>query len=222
MSAEFADTLAASLTGYGARPFIEFDRRWYSGDEITWYIAQIDAALTRAGVESREPVGIVVRNRVPHAAAIQGFSAACRPAAIIYSYQSPQSIARDIKQLGLPAILADPEDWTPPVRQTIERIGSAGIALSLQPPTVELVSARTRFDPPDPRCRCPASTSSPVALRARRNASPSEPKCCNTPCCPSPSAKRRVPTIHPSWCTGPRKHGASGALASARHAELSR
>ncbi|WP_428838831.1 hypothetical protein [Mycobacterium celatum] len=77
--ADFADTLAARLVGYRDQPFIEFERKWYSGNEITDYIEQITDALTSAGVSPAEPVGMVVRNRLSHAAAVLGFIAARRP-----------------------------------------------------------------------------------------------------------------------------------------------
>ena len=58
---------------------------------------------------------------------------------MIYSFQSPELIAHDVEQLGLAAVIADRENWTAPVIAAAERSGSAGVAISLQPPTVELI-----------------------------------------------------------------------------------
>ena len=66
-----------------------------------------------------------------HAAAIIGFLAAGRPVSMIYSFQSPESIARDIEKLELSAIVADREDWTDEVIAAAKRAGSAGVAISL-------------------------------------------------------------------------------------------
>ncbi len=85
------------------------------------------------------PVGLVVRNRLQHAAAIIGFLAAGRPLSMIYSFQSPESIGRDIEKLELSAIVADREDWTAPVIDAAKRAGSAGVAISLTSPTVAAV-----------------------------------------------------------------------------------
>ena len=147
---DFAETLAARLNSFGDQPCIEFERKWYSGNEITAYIEDIAAALSRAGVSPTDPVGVVVRNRVPHAAAILGFIAAQRPVAMIYSYQSPQSIARDIEALRVPAVVLDREDWTDPVAQAVTRIGPAAVVLSRD--GVELTATRTRVGgvEPDP------------------------------------------------------------------------
>jgi long-chain acyl-CoA synthetase len=139
---EFADKLRAGLIGYGASPFIEFERKWYSGNEITARIDSIADALERAGVASEDPVGMVVRNRVGHAAAVLGFIAARRPVAMIYSYQSAESIARDIEQLKLAAIIVDRDDWTTPVAEAVSRVGSAVVVLSPHAPIVELVAVR--------------------------------------------------------------------------------
>jgi acyl-CoA synthetase (AMP-forming)/AMP-acid ligase II len=103
----FTETFAAGLASYGAQPCIEFEGRWYSGDEITAYADAIATVLRDAGVDDGAPVGLVVRNRLQHAAAIVGFLAAGRPVSMIYSFQSPDSIGRDIEKLQLSAIVAD-------------------------------------------------------------------------------------------------------------------
>jgi long-chain acyl-CoA synthetase len=150
ISTDFADGLAGGLGAYGDRPFIEFDRKWYSGNEITQFIEQVSVALRDAGVEPDEPVGIVVRNRVAHAAAILGFIASRRPVVMIYSYQSATAIARDAEGLGLPAILADIDDWTPELNGAVRAAGSAGISLSGGALGVGVIAARqpgSRHDP---------------------------------------------------------------------------
>ena len=113
----FADTMAVGLASYGPRPCIEFGHTWHTGDDIRRCVALVDDALNRAGVSPTEPVGLVVRNRVAHAAVILGFIAAGRPVSMIYSYQSEHAIAQDIRALRLPAIVADVADWSGPADQ---------------------------------------------------------------------------------------------------------
>jgi long-chain acyl-CoA synthetase len=131
----FTETFAAGLASYGERPCIEFEGRWYSGADVSAYGTAIADVLRDAGVADRAPVGLVVRNRLPHAASIIGFLAAGRPVAMIYSFQSPESIGRDIEKLELSAIVADREDWTAPVIDAAKRTGSAGVAISSTAPT---------------------------------------------------------------------------------------
>jgi long-chain acyl-CoA synthetase len=143
----FTETFAAGLASYGDQPCIEFEGRWYSGDDITGYGTAIAAALDRAGVPDAAPVGLVVRNRLPHAAAIIGFLAAGRPVSMIYSFQSPEAIGRDIEKLNLSAIVADREDWTDDVITAAKRAGSAGVAISLTGAIVTPVKGLERQDP---------------------------------------------------------------------------
>ena len=149
-AALFADTLSARLAGYGDNPFIEFERKWYSGNEFNLYVGSITSMLEGARLGSGEPVGLVVRNRLPHAAAILGFIAAQRPVVMIYSYQSARSIARDIEQLRLPAVVLDRDDWTPEVAEAVARTGAAAVTLSRL--SIDIVARRQhRHDAaPDP------------------------------------------------------------------------
>jgi long-chain acyl-CoA synthetase len=142
----FTETFAAGLASYGDGPCIEFKQHWYSGNDVTAYVDAIAAKLRDAGVADDAPVGLVVRNRVPHAAAIIGFLAAGRPIAMIYSFQSSESIGRDIETLGLSAIVADREDWTAPSISAAKRAGSAGVAISMREPFVAPVTGLERRD----------------------------------------------------------------------------
>ena len=125
----FTERFAAGLASYGRRPCIEFEGHWHGGDEVEGYGAAITRGLGDAGLTAREPVGLVVRNRYPHAAATIARVAVGRPVAMIYSFQSPEAIAADIERLNVAAVLADPQDWTDPVAAATSRIGAAGLAL---------------------------------------------------------------------------------------------
>lgn len=126
----FADELAAGLAGYGARPCIEFEGTWYTGDDITALIAAVEDTLREGGVLPGEPVAIVVRNRIAHAAAVLGFLAARRPVSMIYSYQSETAIAADIRALRAAAVLADPVDLGSRVLDAVREVGALAGALS--------------------------------------------------------------------------------------------
>ncbi|AFM19139.1 acyl-CoA synthetase (AMP-forming)/AMP-acid ligase II [Mycolicibacterium chubuense NBB4] len=146
MHDSFTGQFSAGLASYGSRPCIEFEGRWYTGDEITAYAEALSSALKDSGVDDRASVGLVVRNRLQHAAAIIGFLAAGRPVSMIYSFQSPDAIARDIETLQLSAVIADREDWTDEVIAAAKRAGSAGVAISLTAPTVTPVVGLHRRD----------------------------------------------------------------------------
>jgi acyl-CoA synthetase (AMP-forming)/AMP-acid ligase II len=138
----FSEGLAAGLAGYGGRRFIEFERTWYTGDDITHYRSLVERALADGGVSTGEPVGVVVRNRLPHAAALLGFIADARPVVMIYSYQSATAIAADVERLQLAAVVADTQDWTGPAIEAARRAGSAAVSLSAT--SVGVLANRTR------------------------------------------------------------------------------
>jgi long-chain acyl-CoA synthetase len=142
----FTERFAAALAGYGDGQCIEYEGRWYSGNDVTAYADAIASLLRDAGVADDAPVGLVVRNRLPHAAAIMGFIAAGRTVSMIYSFQSPDAIGRNIEKLNLSAIVADEEDWTDAVITAAKRAGSAGVALSMRSPTVVPVAGLENRD----------------------------------------------------------------------------
>ena len=144
MTESFTETFAAGLASYGPRPCIEFAGCWFTGDEITAYASRVTELLRDAGVPDDAPLGVVVRNRVPHAAAIIGSLAAARPVVMIYSFQSAQAIARDIDRLDLAAVAADPLDWTDEVVAAAVRTGTAAIALADEVALLTSHSARER------------------------------------------------------------------------------
>jgi acyl-CoA synthetase (AMP-forming)/AMP-acid ligase II len=142
----FTELFAAGLASYGDGQCIQFDGRWYSGDEVAAYGVAIADVLRRGGVAEDAPVGLVVRNRLQHAAAIIGFLAAGRPVSMIYSFQSPESIGRDIEKLELSAVVADREDWTDEVIAACTQVGCVGVAISLTEPAVAPVEGLERRD----------------------------------------------------------------------------
>lgn len=146
MTEAFTERFAAGLAGYGAGQCICYEGRWYSGDDVTAYADAVASVLADAGVAADAPVGLVVRNRLPHAAVILGFMAAGRTVSMIYSFQSAEAIGRDVEKLNLSAIVADEQDWTDEVIASAKRAGSAGVALSMRRPTVAPVAGLERRD----------------------------------------------------------------------------
>ncbi|WP_460359382.1 class I adenylate-forming enzyme family protein [Mycobacterium sp. ZZG] len=168
----FTERFAAALNGYAEEQCIEFEGRWYSGREVASYGERIAALLRDAGVADDAPVGLIVRNRLHHAATIAGFLATGRTVAMIYSFQSPESIASDIDTLNLAAVVGDPQDWNAPVVAAAARIGSAGLAISLGDPRVVGVDGLNRCDSSRPHA--PAEPG--VALKILTSGTTGPPK----------------------------------------------
>jgi long-chain acyl-CoA synthetase len=136
---DFSSTIRENLYTDPTAAAIEFQQQWYSRADIAAIADSIIARLDDAGVAKNAAVGIIVRNRLPHAATILGFVAAQRSFSMIYAFQSPESMARDIENLRFAAVIADRDDWTPTVIEAARNVGSLGIAISTHGERVALV-----------------------------------------------------------------------------------
>ena len=146
MTESFTERFAAGLAGYGDRPCLQFDGRWYSGDEVAGYGRRVGELL--ADVDPAAPIGLVVRNRYPHAAAVIGAVAAGRPVVMIYSFQSPEAVAADITRADVAAVLADAQDWTLPATDAARHSGAAQVLLGGDAPTCTGPALRDRTRAP--------------------------------------------------------------------------
>jgi acyl-coenzyme A synthetase/AMP-(fatty) acid ligase len=136
---DFSSTIRERLYSEPAAAAIEFQQQWYTRGEIAAIADGIIALLQQAGVPDNAAVGMIVRNRLPHAAAILGFVAARRSFSMIYAFQSPEAMARDIENLRFAAVIADRDDWTPGVIDAARKVGSLGIAISTHGERVALM-----------------------------------------------------------------------------------
>jgi acyl-coenzyme A synthetase/AMP-(fatty) acid ligase len=136
---DLAAVLHRRLRVYGSAPAIEFGGTWLRGDDLTGSVDAIDSLIGAASVGERDEIGLVVRNRPHHAAAIVGLLARRRSFSQIYAFQSPAAIAADIETLRPGVVIADRDDWTAPVIAAAARVGSIGVAHQSAAPHVALL-----------------------------------------------------------------------------------
>lgn len=136
---DFSSAIHQRLYSDPSAAAIEFQQQWYTRGEIAAIADGIIALLKKAGIPDNAAVGMIVRNRVPHAAAMLGFVAAKRSFSMIYAFQSPEAMARDVEKLQCAAVIADRDDWTPVVIEAARKVGSLGIAISAHGERVALV-----------------------------------------------------------------------------------
>jgi acyl-CoA synthetase (AMP-forming)/AMP-acid ligase II len=118
---------------------LAFQGRWRS-----WrWMAALDEAIARIAGDA-PAVGLVARTRPHHVAAFAGGLARTRTTVMIYAAQSPAGIAEDIRQLGLEAVIADAQDWSPEALAAARETGSAAIAIA---DTVSAADAVTLLAP---------------------------------------------------------------------------
>ncbi|HET9628811.1 MAG TPA: class I adenylate-forming enzyme family protein [Novosphingobium sp.] len=135
---------------------------WFEGTRYTWqqiraFSDALEALLANNGVGPGRPIGILCRNNPPHAAALLSAIRVDRPIVMIYTLQSIEGVANDIRTLGLPAIFGLAGDWTDGVVAAAREAGTLGLRtmgrenleLSLQP-GLETLGANHRNQPPVP------------------------------------------------------------------------
>lgn len=128
MSQDVIDQLCATLRDHSFERAIEFDGRWVTWGDVARYGNAVIAALDAAGCPPEGKVGIIIRNRLAHAAAVVGLLAHRRSISFIYPFLPATAIADNIESLGACAILADDQDW-PSFREATAQAGCAGVAL---------------------------------------------------------------------------------------------
>ena len=127
MSQDVIEQLRANLRDHSDARGIEFEGRWVSWGEVARYGDAVVALLDAAGCPPSAKVGIIIRNRLAHAAAVVGLLAHRRSVSFVYPFLPATAIADNIENLGAAAILADQQDW-PNFWEAAGQAGCAGIA----------------------------------------------------------------------------------------------
>jgi acyl-coenzyme A synthetase/AMP-(fatty) acid ligase len=109
---------------------IEFEGRWFTWGDIRKVADQIAQLIDASGAAPDAPIAFVPRNRPSAIAALLGLIAKGRTVRMIYAFQSPAGIARDIAKLKPAVVIAATEDFSPEVLSAIEAEGSAAVALT--------------------------------------------------------------------------------------------
>lgn len=126
---DIVDQLRTTLTARSDERALEFDGVWVSWGDVARFGDALVAALDAAGCPPQARVGIIIRNRVAHAAAVIGLLAHRRSISFAYPFLPPGAMFDHIADMEAGAILADIEDWDG-FFPAVKAAGAAGIALS--------------------------------------------------------------------------------------------
>ncbi|HET8882096.1 MAG TPA: fatty acid--CoA ligase family protein [Solimonas sp.] len=126
---------------------LEFERRWYTWGELRHVGERLDALLADAGAP-RGPIAFVPRNRPSAIAALLALLARGEHVRMIYAFQSPAAIARDLSRLRPTAVIAAAGDFTDEVLAALRETGAVGIALREMDATAVANFERFRGDVP--------------------------------------------------------------------------
>lgn len=128
MAGDVIDQVRATLESRAAERGIEFAGQWMSWGDVARYGDAIAELIERAGCPPNGRIGVVIRNRATHAAAVIGLLAHRRSVSFLYPFLVPAILADQIAALEASAIIADADDW-PVLQEAVARAGSAGISL---------------------------------------------------------------------------------------------
>jgi long-chain acyl-CoA synthetase len=103
---------------------------WRTRGTLKALVDRIDTLLSQAGVAPSQPVGLIARNRLGHIATLLALLSRRRAVVMLHAYQAPENLARELRALGLAAVVADRQDWAQaPIREAVAGKGGVGIEL---------------------------------------------------------------------------------------------
>ena len=118
-----------ALARDGSRPAIEFEGQWRDWGDLRKTAESLRRHLSACGVPEDAPIAFVPRNRPSAIAALLGLMAEGRTIRMIYAFQSPAAIARDVERLKPAVVVAALEDMTDEVRAALTAGGIAAISV---------------------------------------------------------------------------------------------
>jgi long-chain acyl-CoA synthetase len=122
----FEELLAEVAEGV---PAVEFEDVWFSWGQMRSVRDQLDAALTKHGLEKAARVGIVLENRPEHVAVLVASIATDRCLVMLSPLQPPERLGADIERSDVPVVVASPVTLARPGVQ--EAALATGLVLAL-------------------------------------------------------------------------------------------
>jgi len=138
------EQMRLALEGDPSTEAVEFQGRWFSWAEMKAVADTVAQALDEAKTPKRALVCLVPRNRPSAIAAEIGLIAEGRTIRMIYAFQSPVGIARDVARARPAAVVAAAEDFTPELMAVVREQGL--LAIALEEMASRIVSSRDRAD----------------------------------------------------------------------------
>ncbi len=109
---------------------IEFEGRWESWGGLSARVAALDALIVPLGLGADARVGVMLRNRLPHLAALYALVAGRRCLVTLNPLYPDETIAADIARLRLPLVIGDRCDLARPgIVEAAKACGAALIAM---------------------------------------------------------------------------------------------
>jgi long-chain acyl-CoA synthetase len=125
-----AQMCASALNSDPARQAIEHNAEWVCWGQLKRWADQVTALLEASAVPREAPVVLVSHNRPIAAAAMLALLAEGRSVRMVYAFQAPAALARDLERLDAALVVASSDVFVAPVLETLRTRGAAAIALA--------------------------------------------------------------------------------------------
>lgn len=115
-----------------SRNALEFQGLWFTWGQLSALMTQLDDMLNQQSLGKSTAIGMMLRNRPAHFAAMMEVLISERCVVPINPMVGISKLVEEIEKLKAPALVADAQDWAiPEVRAAAERVGCLGIALGV-------------------------------------------------------------------------------------------
>src|SRR5579871_4079850 len=101
-----AETADRALHRDPTRPAIEFRHQWVTWGALRHVADAMNNAIEASGIAQQAPIGFIVRNRPGLIGCLLGLLARSRTIQMIYAFQSPVAIARNLERLRPAGVIA--------------------------------------------------------------------------------------------------------------------
>ncbi|MET0378486.1 MAG: fatty acid--CoA ligase family protein, partial [Spongiibacteraceae bacterium] len=113
-----------------SRNALEFQGHWFTWGQLSALMSRFDDMLNQQALGKSAAIGMMLRNRPAHFAAMMEALISERCVVPINPMVGINKLVEEIEKLRAPALVADAQDWAiPEVRAAAERVGCMGIAL---------------------------------------------------------------------------------------------
>ena len=124
-----AELARQALSRPAQQPAVEFEQQWSDWGALRQVADTLREALAASGAPPGAAVAFVPRNRPAALGALLGLIAGRHTVQMVYAFQSPAAIARDLRRLRPAAALLHAQDLSDEVRAALQEAGIAGLVL---------------------------------------------------------------------------------------------
>lgn len=121
---------AETLARPGGTEVVEFEGKWYGWDDLRKVRDQVESLIKKSGLAEDAPITFIPRNRPWAVAVLLTLLGQGRTIRMVYAFQSPTGIVRDLRRLASPLVIAAEQEFSDPVVEALREDGYAAISVN--------------------------------------------------------------------------------------------